>query len=487
MEFTLTAEVIWYSLLGTLLGTFVGVLPGVGAIAAISLLLPITYYISPAAAIIMLSGIYYGAQYGGSTASILLNVPGTMSSAVTCQDGYPLTKQGKAGVALFITAVASFVGAIIGIVILLVFSPVLADIGIRFGPAEYAAMMLLGLIAVAVTASEDAVKQLAMIILGLLLGTIGTDINSGVVRFDFGLLALMDNLSLIAVSLGLFGVAELIASISNPDIFSNRSAKKITFRSMLPAQSELKESIAPTLRGSGVGSFFGALPGTGPTISSLMSYILEKNLSKKPEQFGKGAIAGIAGPEAANNAAAQTAFVPTLSLGIPGDATMAIILGALIMHGVTPGPLMISQHPNLFWGLIASFFIGNIMLLILNLPMINIWVKMLQIPYRLMYPAILLFVCIGAYSINNNPIDIIIVAVIGFAAVLLNYTGFKMIPILMGFVLGSAIEEHLRRALLLSGGNLMTFVERPISAAFILASATLLGWAAWRWYKKVKI
>jgi len=357
-----------YCFIGVFLGTLIGVLPGIGALATISLLLPVTYHIPPTAAIVMLAGVYYGAQYGGSTASILLNLPGTPSSAVACLDGYPMAKQGRAGVALFMTTIASFVGSMLGILILVLFSPSIAELGLKFGPAEYFSMMLLGLVAASSLASGSPAKGMAMVVLGLLLGTVGTDVNSGVARFDFGLPELMDGINLVALAMGVFGISEVISSINQKR--EGEVKEKISMRSMLPTGKEWKDSVMPMLRGTGIGSFFGALPGTGASIASFFSYAVEKKIAKDPSRFGNGAIEGVTAPEAANNAAAQTAFVPTLSLGIPGDAVMALMLGALIIHGIQPGPLLMTQQPDLFWGLIVSFGIGNIMLMVLNLPLV---------------------------------------------------------------------------------------------------------------------
>ena len=466
-----------YCFIGVLLGTLIGVLPGIGALATISLLLPITYHLEPTAAIVMLAGVYYGAQYGGSTASILLNLPGTPSSAVACLDGYPMAKAGRAGVALFMTTIASFVGAMIGLVILVGFTPAISELGLKFGPYEYFAMMLLGLIAASTLASGSPAKGIAMVVLGLLLGMIGTDVNSGQSRFDFGIAELMDGLNLVALAMGVFGVSEVISSVNR--VKRSGKAEKITMRSMLPERKEWWQSVMPMLRGSGVGSFFGALPGTGASIASFMSYAVEKKVSKTPERFGKGAIEGITAPEAANNAAVQTAFVPTLSLGIPGDAVMALMLGALIIHGIQPGPLMISEQPALFWSLIVSFIIGNIMLMVLNIPLIGVWVAILRIPYRVLYPAILVFISLGVYSVNNNTFDVLMVAVIGAVGYAMTVLRFDAAPMLLGFILGPLMEEHLRRALLLSRGDPVVFLQRPISATLLACCLALLLWTLW--------
>ncbi|WP_119153511.1 tripartite tricarboxylate transporter permease [Caldimonas tepidiphila] len=466
-----------YCFVGVLLGTLIGVLPGIGALATISLLLPITYHIPPTAAIVMLAGVYYGAQYGGSTASILLNLPGTPSSAVACMDGYPMAKRGRAGVALFMTTVASFVGAMLGLVVLIAFSPAIADLGLKFGPAEYFAMMLLGLIAASTLASGSPAKGIAMVVLGLILGMVGTDVNSGVPRFDFGVPELMDGINLVALAMGVFGVSEVIASINK--VRASDVKEKITMRSMMPNRQELKDSALPMLRGTAIGGFFGALPGTGSSIASFMSYAVEKKVAKDPSRFGQGAIEGVTAPESANNAAAQTAFVPTLSLGIPGDAVMALMLGALIIHGIQPGPMLMAEQPDLFWGLIVSFAIGNIMLVILNIPLIGVWVAILRIPYRVLYPAILVFIALGVYSVNNNTFDILMVAAIGAAGYAMSVLRFEPAPLLLGFILGPLMEEHLRRALLLSRGDPMVFVDRPISASLLAAGAGLLLWTVW--------
>jgi TctA family transporter len=477
LDAALEPVTLLYCFIGVFLGTLIGVLPGIGALAAISLLLPITYHIPPTAAIVMLAGVYYGAQYGGSTASILLNLPGTPSSAVACLDGYPMAKQGRAGVALFMTTIASFVGSMLGILILVLFSPSIAELGLKFGPAEYFSMMLVGLIAASTLASGSPAKGLAMVALGLLLGTVGTDVNSGVARFDFDIPELMDGINLVALAMGMFGIAEVISGINQPR--ESDVKEKITLRTMTPTRQDVRESIMPMLRGTGIGSFFGALPGTGASIASFMSYAVEKKVSKTPEKFGNGAIEGITAPESANNAAAQTAFVPTLSLGIPGDAVMALMLGALIIHGIQPGPLLMTQQPELFWGLIVSFGIGNIMLMVLNLPMIGMWVAILRIPYRVLFPAILVFISLGVYSVNNNTFDVIVVAIIGALGYLLAVLRFEAAPLLLGFVLGPLMEENLRRALLLSRGEMSTFIDRPISAGFLAFGLAIVLWSAW--------
>lgn len=482
LQTVMSPQILLYCFLGVFLGTLVGVLPGIGSLATISLLLPITYHLPPVGAIIMLAGVYYGAQYGGSTASILLNLPGHAAAVVACLDGNPMAKQGKAGIALFMTTIASFIGSMIGLIALVMFSPAIAQLGLKFGAAEYFSMMLLGLIAASTLSSGSPAKGLAMVTLGLLLGTIGTDVDSGTIRFSFDILELSDGLSLVALAMGLFGLPEIINSLSNTQ--GTKIQDKVTLRSMIPSRQEVKQSTMPMLRGSGVGSFFGALPGTGPAISSFMAYAIEKRVAKDPSRFGKGAIEGVTAPESANNAAAQTGFVPTLSLGIPGDAIMALMLGALIIHGIQPGPMLITDQPILFWGLIASFLVGNIMLVILNIPLIGVWVSILKIPYRLLYPAILIFICLGTYSVINSVFNIYVVAVVGALGYLMLVLRFDAAPLLLGFVLGPLMEENLRRAMRLSRGDPMTFIERPISATFIGIAAAILLWSTFTAFKK---
>ncbi len=469
-------ETLFYCFVGVFVGMLIGVLPGIGALATISLLLPITYHLEPTSAIVMLAGVYYGAQYGGSTASILLNLPGTPSSAVACLDGYPLSKQGRAGMALFMTTFASFVGATIGVLLLTLFTPAIAELGLKFGPYEYFAMMLLGLIAASTLASGSPMKGMAMVVLGLLLGMVGTDVQTGQPRFDFEIPELTDGINLVALAMGVFGVSEVVNSINR--VKRAGEGNKISMRAMWPTKKDWREAGMPMLRGSGVGSFFGALPGTGASIASFMAYAMEKKISKTPERFGHGALEGLSSSEAANNAAAQTAFVPTLSLGIPGDAVMALMIGALIIHGIQPGPMMISEQPAMFWGLIVSFVIGNVMLVILNIPLIGVWVSILRIPYRVLYPAILVFISLGVYSVNNNTFDVFIVALVGVFGYALAVLNFEAAPLLLGFVLGPMMEEHLRRALLLARGDAMIFLQRPISATLLVLCVLLLVWTA---------
>ncbi|WP_346910202.1 tripartite tricarboxylate transporter permease [uncultured Roseibium sp.] len=470
----LSGESLLFCFIGVTVGTVVGVLPGIGPLAAISLALPMTYYLDPTAALIMLAGIFYGAQYGGSTASILLNLPGTATAAITCLDGYPLAQKGKAPLALFVTAINSFIGSSFAIVLVMGFAPLIAELALEFSSAEYFSVMLLGLIAASTMTAGSPFKGLAMVIFGIALGLVGTDVNTGMFRFNFGILELADGFSLVALAMGLFGVAEIIGNIGSPQ-GTPMKLGHIRFKEMWPSKPEWKKIWAPTLRGSVIGSFVGALPGTGPGIASLMAYATEKRLSKNPEEFGKGALEGISAPEAANNASVQAAFIPTLSLGIPGDAVVAVLLGAMILHGITPGPNLINEQPEMFWGLIISFWVGNLMLLVLNIPLIGLWVKLLSIPYNILYPAILVFICVGVYSSDNNAFDVFVVLGFGVVGYLMRIFDYPAMPVLLGFILGPLLEEHFRRALLLSRGHLTTFVDRPISLAFLLLGFAFLA------------
>lgn len=477
LETAFSPTVLFYCLLGVTVGTFIGVLPGIGALATISLLLPVSYHLDAASAIVMLSGVYYGAQYGGSTASILLNLPGTPSNAVTCLDGYPMARNGRAGVALFLTTMASFVGSMLGVVALAAFAPSIAEIGLSLGPWEYFSMMLLGLVAASTMTTGSRAKGLAMVGIGLALGMVGTDPNSGVHRYTFGIPWLMDGVSLVALAMGIFGVTEIISSAGNK-VFG--SPERVSLRSMLPNREESRRSVFSSLRGTGVGGAFGILPGAGPSIAAFMAYAVERSVAKEPERFGKGAVEGVVAPEAANNAATQTAFIPTLSLGIPGDAVMALMLTALIVHGIQPGPMMMTTQPEVFWGLIVSFLIGNVMLVILNIPLIGVWVSLLRIPYHLLFPAMVVCICLGVYSVNNSAFDVFMVALIGGAGYLIHILRFEATPMLLGFVLGPLMEENLRRALQISRGNLMSFVERPVSGTFLALCGLLLIWTFWK-------
>jgi putative tricarboxylic transport membrane protein len=455
-----------YCFLGVLIGQVVGVLPGMGAMAAISLLLPLTFAMKPVAAILMLAGIFYGSQYGGAICSILLNLPCHPPHAVTCLDGYPLTRKGKGGTALAITMIASFVGASFGITEMVFFAPALTRVAFEFGPAEISSIMLLGLLAGSTLARGSAVKGVAMTALGLMFGTVGTDINTGATRFTYGVLDLYGGIEIVALALGLFGLAEFIKNVNRLTPV-HADQVNVRLRDMRPSRADLKKSIPAMIRGTLIGSLCSLIPGTGPTIASFVSYATEKKISRTPERFGHGAIEGVACPEASTHSSVQGDFIPTMCLGIPGDAVMALLLGALMIQGITPGPNLIKEQPDIFWGLIASFWVGNILLVVLNVPMIGLWVKLLKLPYRFLYPAALFFVCIGAYSAQNSYFDVGETIVIGIAGYLLLRLGFHPAPILLGFVLGPRVEENFRRAMLISGGDIWYFLERPISAAVI--------------------
>ncbi|WP_163271753.1 tripartite tricarboxylate transporter permease [Chelativorans alearense] len=470
---------LFYCFIGVTLGTFVGVIPGIGALATISMLIPITFHLEPLEALVMLAGIYYGTAYGGSIASILLRLPGTGSSAVTCIDGYPMAQQGRAGIALFMTAIASFVGASIGIIIMMVFSPLFVEIGLSFHSPEYFSLMVMGLVAASSITSDSQIKGIAMVVLGIFLGIVGTDINTGTSRYTFGITELTEGFTMSAIAMGSFGVAEVISSLRKFK-GGTLTSKSIGLRSMVPTRDDVRRSWLPILRGSSTGSFVGALPGAGATIASFMSYAIERKVARDPSRFGKGAIEGIVAPEAANNAADQTAFIPTLTLGIPGSVTMALMLGVLMIHGITPGPSMMANHPDLFWGVVMSFWIGNIMLLILNVPLIGIWVRVLMIPYHVLYPAILMFACIGVYSIHQTTFDVITVIAFGLLGYFMRLIRFPVAPLLLGFVLGPMVEEYFRRALIISAGDVSIFFERPVSLMFLLITAALLLWSAWQ-------
>jgi TctA family transporter len=470
-----TLDSLMYCFVGVFLGTLIGVLPGIGAMTTISLLLPITFHLTPLQALVMLAGIYYGGAYGGSITSILLNLPGSGSSAVTCLDGYPMARKGRAGVALFMTAMASFGGASIGILIMMLFSPLFVEVGLTFRSPEYFSLVVLGLIAASTVTTGSAIKSVAMVVLGVFLGTVGVDIYSGTSRFTFGITELQGGFAVAAVAMGIFGIGEVISGmrISGSGIVV---AQKVGLRSMLPTRDDVRRSWMPMLRGAGIGSFVGALPGTGATMASFLAYAVERRVAKDPSRFGNGAIEGIVAPETANNAADQTAFIPTLTLGIPGSATMALMLVVLLIHGISPGPAMMSNHPDLFWGVVMSFWIGNLMLVVLNIPLINIWVRLLAVPGRVLYPAILVCTSVGVYSLDHSAIDVFTVIGFGILGYLGRVLGFHPAPLLIGFVLGPMAEEYFRRALVTSRGDFMIFVERPISAAFLAVAALMLAW-----------
>lgn len=461
---------IFYCFIGALLGTIIGVLPGLGPVATMAILLPITYYVPPAGALIMLAGIYYGSQYGGSTTSILMNMPGEAASVVTCLDGHQMARKGRGGAALAISALGSFFAGTVATVLIALFSAPLAQVAMQFKSADYFSLMVFGLIAAVVLSNGSIVKAIPMLLLGLLLGLAGTDINSGELRYTFGLESLADGLDFVPVAMGLFGVAEIICNLEE----RSKSGTVNRIGRLWPSAQEIRRSIPAAIRGTGIGSLLGILPGGGALLASFASYAVEKKISATPEQFGKGAVEGVAGPESANNAGAQTCFIPLLTLGIPPNAIMALMIGAMMIQGITPGPLVITQHPDLFWGIIASMWIGNILLLVINLPLIGVWVRLLQMPYQWLYPAILVFCAIGVYTLNNSTMDLFVTAIFGLLGYFFRKAGCEPAPLLLGFVLGPMMEENLRRTLLISGGSPMPFLERPISLAFLVASVLVL-------------
>jgi len=467
----LSLQNLLYCFIGCLLGSLVGVLPGIGPLATIAMLLPLTFGVSPVPALIMLAGIYYGAMYGGSTTSILVNLPGETASVVTCIDGYQMARQGRAGPALAISAIGSFFAGTICTVVIALFGPPIAEMALQFRAPEYFSLMLMGLITAAVLSQGDMSKSLAMVVLGLLLGIVGTDLNTGVQRFSFDILELTDGISFVVIAVGVFAVGEIISNLGDLEerqVFTS----KVTH--LFPSKEDLKKSIFPIMRGTALGAFFGVLPGTGPAIASFSSYMVEKKMAKDPSRFGRGAIEGVAGPEAANNADAQCKFIPMLTLGIPASGTMALMLGALIIQGITPGPQVMVKNPDLFWGLIASMWVGNLMLVVLNLPLVGFWVYLLRVPYRLLFPAIMVFSCIGIYSVNNSSVELYLAALFGTIGFLWVKFGCPPAPMLLGFVLGPMLEENLRRALLLSRGDPSVFFKRPISLAFLIATVLIL-------------
>ncbi len=460
-----TLDNITFCFIGVLLGTLIGVLPGIGPLATIAMLLPATYKMTdPTTALIMLAGIYYGAQYGGSTTAILVNLPGETSSVVTTLDGYQMARKGRAGPALAISAIGSFFAGTVATFLIAAFAPPLSEIAFKFGPAEYFALMVLGMIAAVVLAHGSFVKALAMVVLGLLLGMIGTDVNSGVARFSFDVPELTDGIEFVVVAMGMFGFGEIIANLEQKEhreVFTSKVGR------LLPSWAEFKVSVLPIFRGTAIGSMLGILPGGGSVLGSFSSYAIEKKLSKHPEQFGKGAIEGVAGPESANNAGAQTSFIPMLTLGIPTTPVMALMVAAMMIHNIQPGPQVMTSNPPLFWGLITSMWIGNLLLVILNLPLIGLWIKLLTVPYRVLYPAILLFCVIGAYSINNNVFDVFMTLPFAVLGYLFKKLDCEPAPLLLGFVLGELMEEYLRRAMTISRGDWSVFITRPLSATML--------------------
>jgi putative tricarboxylic transport membrane protein len=457
--------------LGALIGTMIGVLPGVGPIATITMLLPITFNLDPVGALIMLAGIYYGAQYGGSTTAILINVPGEATSVVTALDGHEMARRGQAGVALGMAAIASFIAGSISTLVIAALGAPLTKLALLFGPAEYFSLMVLGLSLAVVLARGSVLKAIAMIFLGLLLSTVGTDLETGQERLTMGLPLLSDGIDFAVLAMGIFGVGEIVRNLDNPEA---RDVVRTTIGRLLPSAEDLKRTWAPILRGAGLGSMLGILPGNGAVLGPFASYSLEKNLAKDSSRFGKGAIEGVAGPEAANNAGAQTSFIPLLTLGIPPNAVMALMVGAMTIHGIIPGPQVMTKNPTLFWGMIASMWVGNLMLLIINLPLVGLWVRLLKVPYRLLFPAILLFCSIGVYSINNDPNQVLLTAFFGLCGYTFYKLGLEPAPMLLGFVLGKLLEEKFRQAMVISRGNFMTFIERPVSAGLLVVALLIL-------------
>lgn len=471
LETAFTFDNLLYCLIGVTLGTLVGVLPGLGPVATIAMLLPLTYGLQPNAALIMLAGIYYGAQYGGSTTAILVNLPGESSSLVTCLDGHAMARQGRAGTALAIAAIGSFVAGSLAILLLAAAATPLAAFALKFGPAEYCSLMLLGLVAAIVLAQGDLLKALAMTVLGLLLGLVGTDVHSGAERFTFGLPQLSDGVSFVVISMGLFGIAEIIVNLEREQA---APAQVAPIGRLLPTRDDYRGAWKPILRGGSLGGLLGILPGGGAMLGAFAAYMVEKRLAKDPSRFGKGAIEGVAAPEAANNAGAQTSFIPMLVMGLPSNAVMALMAGAMMIHGIVPGPQVIEERPELFWGLVVSMWIGNLLLLALNLPLVGLWVRLLSVPYRLLYPAILLFCCIGVYSLNNSLFDVGLSMAFGVLGYLFIKLRCEPAPLLLGYVLGPLLEDNLRRAMLLSRGDPSVFLTRPMSLTLLLFAALMV-------------
>jgi len=462
---------LFWCLMGAIIGTAIGVLPGVGPVATMALLLPVTYYLPTEGALIMLAGIYYGAQYGGSTTAILVNLPGESSSVVTCLDGYQMARQGRAGAALAIAAIGSFFAGCVATLLIAIAAPPLMALAQKFGPADYCSLMALGLVTAVVVAHGSVIKAIGMIFVGLLLGIVGTDVNTGNLRYSFGIGILFDGINFVPIAMGVFGINEIMANLTNPE---RRDLVSSKVTGLMPTRKDLRTSYPAILRGTAIGSLLGVLPGGGGVLASFASYTVEKKLAKDPSRFGKGAIEGVAGPESANNAAAQTSFIPMLTLGIPSNAVMAMMVGGMMIHGIIPGPQVMTDKPGLFWGMIASMWIGNAMLVLFNLPMVGIWVKMLMVPYRLLSIAILFFCCIGVYSINNSAEEVLLIAFFGFVGYVFVKLDCEPAPMLLGFILGPMMETYLRRAMLLSRGDPMVFLERPLSLSFLIAAAVLL-------------
>ena len=481
----LSLQNILYCTIGVTIGTLIGVLPGMGPVATVAMLLPATYALPPTSALIMLAGIYYGASYGGSTTAILVNIPGEASAVVTCLDGHMMAKRGRAGSALGIAAIGSFFAGCVATLLIAAFAPPLTELAFQFGPAEYFSLMVLGLVSATVLATGSLLKAICMVLLGLWLGLIGTDVNSGAFRFTFGLDELQDGIDFVPLSMGLFGFAEIMRNLEGN---MSRSLVPNKVKNILPSWQEIKVSVGPIVRGTALGSILGVLPGGGALLSSFASYTAEKKLAgdKADPPFGYGNIRGVAGPESANNAGAQTSFVPMLTLGIPSNAVMALMIGAMMIHDIVPGPQVMQSDPGLFWGLIISMWIGNLILVVLNLPMIGVWVQLLRVPYRWLFPAILVFCCIGVYSINNNVWDVWIAIFFGFAGYVFGKLGCETAPLVLGFILGPMMEENLRRAMLLSRGDPSVFVSSPISCGLLIAAVLMVFLVAAPAFRKTR-
>jgi len=459
-------------LAGCFLGTLIGVLPGIGCIATISMLLPLTYSLDPVGSLIMLAGIYYGAQYGGSTASILVNVPGEATAVITALDGHQMARQGRAGVALGIAAIGSFIAGTIATLFIAALAIPLTRVAIEFGPADYFSLLLMGVLASALLSRGAVTKSMAMILLGMLLATVGMDLETAMPRLTLGYLQLMEQIPFAVLAMGAFGLAELSRTLETPE---NRDVITRRIGGLLPSVADLKQSAAPILRGTALGGILGILPGNGALLGPVASYGIEKHLARDPGRFGNGAIEGVAGPESANNAAAQTSFIPLLTLGVPANAVMALMLGAMTMNGIVAGPQVIERSPEFFWGIIASMWLGNLMLLVINLPMIGVWVKLLKVPFRILMPSIIVFCAIGAFSMRNDPFDVVLAGIFAVSGYVLIKLGFEPTPLLLGFVIGDMMEEKLRQALIMSRGSLSIFLEQPISAALLATTLALLA------------
>jgi TctA family transporter len=483
LETALSLSNLIYCFLGVFVGMITGIIPGIGPLTAISVLFPLTFYLPPTTALIMLGGIWYGAGYGGRITAILLNIPGEPIHAVMCQDGYPMARQGRAGVALLVTALSAFVGGSIGILLLMLLGPVVASFALQFGAPEYFALMLFGLVAASTMSQGSPIKALAMVALGLMLGSVGTDIYTGVPRFTFGIPEMTKSISLVALAMGIYGITEIIMSIQESQ-GAAVSLKQTQDLSARPNKDDMRRFWLPTLRGAALGSFLGVVPGAGTLVGTFMSYAVEKRFARNRERLGEGAMEGIVAPEAAANSAEMTGFIPTLTLGIPSTPSMVLMAGALIVQGITPGPALMSQHPDLFWGVVMSFWIGNLMLIILNIPMIGLWVRMLQIPYHYLFPSILVFICIGSYVESFSSFDVWMTVFFGMIGCLLRVASFPPAPMLLGFVLGPQMEDNFRRSMLLSDGDLLIFLQKPISCTLIVITFAVIPFIIWSFIRE---